>query len=398
MIGLVRDDSGCLNVFVRGTDNAIWIDRQVAPGGAWAGFNSLGGGTHNDVAVAANKDGRLEIFIVNDPGNCWHTFQTTPGGAWAPWGELGSNLAGSPSVIANADGRLEVFARGTDNAIWHNWQVAPGGAWAGFNSLPSAPAVVKWTYLLKEVTIDGTVSAGPAPLTGDGFYLIVDTLFAQLTNLVPNRDDELPQPDSNTIKCETYPDGIAFLPSPGKGSINHYEPWPLPQKDGALPFTAKAPGLTRNLSGGDHVRISGRLVIENGHPEHHSPWIELHPFDYNNIQILEDAPLSQNLICVAPLYSGATYAGISGGLIDATTLVRTVQAELTLSGPPGSTFNETVIENSTGLPIDHVRIITFDSSSGQLNVKAAVTALGNPGDDLLQQRAAFLAVYTITGT
>jgi hypothetical protein len=56
------------------------------------------------------------------------------------------------------------------------------------------------------------------------------------------------------MKCETYPDGTA-LPAPSdKGQANHCEPWPLPQKAGAEPFTVwDSANSVRQLRDGDHV-------------------------------------------------------------------------------------------------------------------------------------------------
>jgi hypothetical protein len=126
---------GRLEVFGNGTDHAVWHNWQVAPGGGWSGWNSLGGLVTTDAAVGINQDGRLEIFArgVNDA--LYHNWQVAAGGGWSGWNSLGGSITSDPSVDRNLDGRLEVFARGTDNALYHNWQTSAGGGWSGWVSL-----------------------------------------------------------------------------------------------------------------------------------------------------------------------------------------------------------------------------------------------------------------------
>lgn len=81
-----------------------------------------------------NEDGRLEVFARGSDQALWHTWQTTPGGSWSGWRSEGGWID-LLNVARSADGRLEVFARGSDKALWHNWQTTPNGGWSGWNSL-----------------------------------------------------------------------------------------------------------------------------------------------------------------------------------------------------------------------------------------------------------------------
>jgi C1A family cysteine protease len=125
---------GRLEVFVRGTDNAVWHKWQVAPNGTWSGWASEGGVIMGDVAIGANADGRLEMFVCGTDGALWHKWQLAPNGSWSGWASEGGVLTSGIGVGSNADGRLEVFVRGTDGALWHKWQVAPNGTWSGWAS------------------------------------------------------------------------------------------------------------------------------------------------------------------------------------------------------------------------------------------------------------------------
>ncbi|MEV4892013.1 matrixin family metalloprotease [Nonomuraea sp. NPDC055795] len=125
---------GRLEVFVRGTDNAVHHNWQTSPGGGWSGWSSLGGVLQGRIAVGRNHDGRLEIFGRGTDGGLYHNWQTAPNSGWSGWSGLGGWIE-DPAVGSNADGRLEVFVRGTDGAVYHNWQVTPGGGWSGWSGL-----------------------------------------------------------------------------------------------------------------------------------------------------------------------------------------------------------------------------------------------------------------------
>jgi hypothetical protein len=126
---------GRLEVFARGTDNALFHAWQKTAGGAWSDWSSLGGDLTNAAEIGVNKDGRLEVFARGTNGALFHTWQTTAGGAWSGWSSLGGAITGNTAVGVNADGRLEVFARGTDDALHHVWQTTAGGAWSSWAKL-----------------------------------------------------------------------------------------------------------------------------------------------------------------------------------------------------------------------------------------------------------------------
>jgi acylphosphatase len=133
-----RNSDGRLEMFVVGTDDALWHTWQtVAAGGPWSGWNSLGGVLTSEAVVALNSDGRLEVFVRGTDNALWHMWQTVAaGGPWSTWESLGGVITSQPAVAVNSDGRLEVFARGTDNALYHIWQTAAhAGPWSGWSSL-----------------------------------------------------------------------------------------------------------------------------------------------------------------------------------------------------------------------------------------------------------------------
>jgi uncharacterized repeat protein (TIGR03803 family) len=120
---------GRLEVFARGTDNAVWHTSQAVAGGStWNQWTSLGGVVTSDPIVGQNADGRLEVFVLGQDSALWHRSQTAASDStWTPWSSVGGKLTSNSAVGRNTDGRLEVFARGTDNAIWYTSQTAAGG-------------------------------------------------------------------------------------------------------------------------------------------------------------------------------------------------------------------------------------------------------------------------------
>jgi Subtilase family len=127
-----RNADGRLELFVRGSDHAVWHQWQTAPNNGWSGWASLGGWI-DLLSVGRNADGRLEIFARGSDGAVWHKWQTAPNNGWSGWASLGG-WVDRLTVGQNADGRLEIFARGSDDALWHKWQTAPNNGWSGWAS------------------------------------------------------------------------------------------------------------------------------------------------------------------------------------------------------------------------------------------------------------------------
>ena len=137
VIAGARNLDGRIQVFYRGSDNALWYIIQTAANSTTWTAVSLGGGLTSEPSVGMNADGRLEVFVRGLDNALYHNWQTTPGGAWSGFARLGGQLTSGPFVAQNSDGRLDVFLRGTDNGVWHINQLAPNssGSWSGFEGL-----------------------------------------------------------------------------------------------------------------------------------------------------------------------------------------------------------------------------------------------------------------------
>src|SRR6187402_3310391 len=96
---------------------AIGVEASAATNSARSPWNSLGGVITTDPTVIRNSDGRLEVFARGTDNALWHIWQTAPNDGWSDWSSLGGTITSNIAVERNANGRLEAFVRGGDNAL-----------------------------------------------------------------------------------------------------------------------------------------------------------------------------------------------------------------------------------------------------------------------------------------
>ena len=132
--------NGALDVFVIGTDGALYHNYQGSSG--WTGFQSLGGNWNQNTDIAVNNelDGREEVFLVGTTGNLYNNWQTTANGtSWNGWHDLSGALSDTVRIAVgrNSDGRLEAFTIGTDGVSYHEWETAANSptSWSAWSSL-----------------------------------------------------------------------------------------------------------------------------------------------------------------------------------------------------------------------------------------------------------------------
>jgi hypothetical protein len=129
--GVGRNRDGRLEVFVRGSDDAVWRIAQRAPNNGWGSWEFLGGRFEGNPVVGTNADGRLEVFArgfnYNQPSAITHIWQTVDG--WSQWTSRGGLFRTDPVVGSNADGRLEVFAYDKSDHLQHIWQTCRRTGW-----------------------------------------------------------------------------------------------------------------------------------------------------------------------------------------------------------------------------------------------------------------------------
>jgi hypothetical protein len=143
-----------LDIFVRGTDNALWHKWYQ---NGWSGWESLGGILTSGPAAVSWGNNRIDVFVRGTDSALWHKWWQN---GWSGWESLGGILTSDPAVCSWAAGRLDIFVRGADNALWHKWYQ---NGWSGWESLggilSSAPAAVCWGSNRIDVFVRGTDSA-----------------------------------------------------------------------------------------------------------------------------------------------------------------------------------------------------------------------------------------------
>ncbi|GII20416.1 hypothetical protein [Planosporangium mesophilum] len=132
----------CADVFASYTDGRLYHSYLVS--GSWQPWKLLPASTTvaSAVSVGSWSTNHYDVFVRGTDNAVWHSWMDTAG-AWYNMSSLGGSVNSAPSVTSWAAGRFDVVARGTDNALWHvshnngAWQ--PGSSIGG--TLNSAPAV-----------------------------------------------------------------------------------------------------------------------------------------------------------------------------------------------------------------------------------------------------------------
>jgi len=142
--------SGRIDIFVRGTDNAVW--RRAYAGGRWGSWTSLGGHVTDAPTVAFTGPAAWTVFARGADGLIW---SRTERGAWTSIGAPdGRPTYGRPSAVADEAGAVHVAVRTRTDEVWE--RVRTGGVWS------------EWTSL------GGTVSGSPTLLATSGrIYMFV---------------------------------------------------------------------------------------------------------------------------------------------------------------------------------------------------------------------------------
>ena len=159
-IGIANSD-GRLQVFVVGTNNQLLYKTQSSPNSnTWSpAWTSLGGGIKADTspAVARNSDGRLQVFVVGTNNALFYKTQSSPNSnTWSSaWTSLGGGLRDNsdPAVVPNADSRLDAFVAGPKSTGPPN---PPGGGGTTRDGV-TVPFKIKgqWDYEYEKDERDG---------------------------------------------------------------------------------------------------------------------------------------------------------------------------------------------------------------------------------------------------
>lgn len=136
--GILTSDPGALSnpntssgdeVFVRGTDNAIWTQRFAS--GAGQGWVTLGGiGASGPDGDAYPGGTHRDVFVQGTDGQLWQKSSSDGGVTWGAWQGLGGILTADPGAVSSQSGHIDVFVRGTDRQMW--WKSWNGTTWSAW--------------------------------------------------------------------------------------------------------------------------------------------------------------------------------------------------------------------------------------------------------------------------
>jgi hypothetical protein len=165
--------SGQMDFVVRGTDNAIWHRNwnNSLHCCVWSAWDSAGGVATSDPSLTSWGAGRIDLFVRGTDNALWHRSGDGQG-TWAPWESLGGYLTGAPDATSCIGGHIDVYVPGSNGTLWHrsfnstwsDWSQVPGGPWTSNVGAACQPGPMRKVSLFERgpdnalwtTTVDGT--------------------------------------------------------------------------------------------------------------------------------------------------------------------------------------------------------------------------------------------------
>jgi peroxiredoxin len=122
--------SGRADIFVQGTDGALW---HKGYDGTWSGWQSLGGKLTSAPAATSPGNNLIDVFVRGTDGAVW--YKDWDGTSWSGWQSLGGQIpaGAAPAACSWGSGRADIFVQGTDGALWHKSYI--GTSWSGWQPI-----------------------------------------------------------------------------------------------------------------------------------------------------------------------------------------------------------------------------------------------------------------------
>ncbi|CAH2603790.1 conserved protein of unknown function [Rhodovastum atsumiense] len=83
----------------------------------WSDWESLSGQLTSDPDVSSWTSDHLDVFARGTDNALWH--KAWDGSHWSGWESLGGVLTSGPGAVSWGPDRIDDFARGGDNGLWH---------------------------------------------------------------------------------------------------------------------------------------------------------------------------------------------------------------------------------------------------------------------------------------
>jgi len=150
--GFIIASNYMIYVGVRGGDGALWTRNTMDGGGAWTSWLSFGGRLLEGTGPAAYSQGNTVGFFVIGMNHQLYRLYSSP-----VWKSFGGYLTSSPSVTSPRLNIIYVAARGGNGALWLRMTTDGGTNWFSWNS---------WGGQLLEGTGPALVSPTLSYITG----------------------------------------------------------------------------------------------------------------------------------------------------------------------------------------------------------------------------------------
>jgi len=130
-------DGISLEVFVRGSDNALWYKSYNQIESWWSQWKPLGGGLTSSPAASSLSARYMHVYARGNDGALWGRWTGDGTATWTPWYKpvSGNLLAGTGPAACMEDAHTQdVFVTGTNGALyWSHWTSNTG--YSAFKSL-----------------------------------------------------------------------------------------------------------------------------------------------------------------------------------------------------------------------------------------------------------------------
>jgi len=131
--------TNAIDVFVQGTNGAVYEKTTTNNGTTWSGWTSLGGGLAAGSSPAATSPGTsaIDVFVQGTNGAVYEKTTTNSGATWSGWTSLGGVLAAgsSPAATSPGSGQVDISVLGTGNVLWWKTTTNSGASWSGWMSV-----------------------------------------------------------------------------------------------------------------------------------------------------------------------------------------------------------------------------------------------------------------------
>lgn len=212
-----------IDCFVRGKDGALyhkWFDGRTWNTG-WEHLGAPSGTIRLASAPAVSSLGpnHLEIFVRGTDNALW---QKVWDGAWRGWERLGGTFGDNPAAVSWGPNRIDCFVRGTGNTMLHKWSAVDtpleaqlwgfemGGYYQFFGGFPPATEAISGNKSKFKLAMDELTANGIIPIvTTDPLLPITDHMrYAGHVILDANRrwQEAIPHPFPQKLIEETCAD------------------------------------------------------------------------------------------------------------------------------------------------------------------------------------------------